>query len=285
MSKRNRAYNSIIKTLCYKVLDYLIIIHHIIYGKDRHCLSEWGQGSIRKQSSNVSQLALKEERKNQGAENRDEEKRGTEKEIEATVKTITEQISKVKLAISSRIVEDMPKEFSSSNDLNKIRNLFDSYSTDYRFAKGSIYYDYGVDVSILKQNQDTKKKGDSSGGKPKSIKADEFQHIEKLGKEDLLAGIGKCVLIDPGRRDLLCCMHEKSTVENKMIYRHTSNQKAIETKSRKLRKLRNNLKRAEVCSRAFPIPFQIFSCQQRQVCRVSSRKSRSHPSHESVLLK
>ncbi|KAG1043670.1 hypothetical protein G6F43_011606 [Rhizopus delemar] len=318
--------------------------------------------------------------KNQGAENRDEEKRGTEKEIEATVKTITEQISKVKLAISSRIVEDMPKEFSSSNDLNKIRNLFESYSTDYRFAKGSIYYDCkanplkhiksyyrlssmcealqnksfncfplrkgfipsymtidtyilnaqilknsiighldqevvwgavlnvtskaikpqgerkfmkfrgtiytdGVDVSILKQNQDTKKKGDSSGGKPKSIKADEFQHIEKLGKEDLLAGIGKCVLIDPGRRDLLCCMHEKSSVENKMIYRYTSNQKAIETKSRKLRKLRNNLKRAEVCSRAFPIPFQIFSCQQRQVCRVSSRKSQSHPSHESVLLK
>jgi hypothetical protein len=41
-------------------------------------------------------------------------------------------------------------------------------------------------------------------------------------------------------------MHEKSIVKNKMIYRYTSNQKAIETKFRKFRKLRNNLKRDEV---------------------------------------
>jgi hypothetical protein len=41
-------------------------------------------------------------------------------------------------------------------------------------------------------------------------------------------------------------MHEKSTVENKMIYRYTSNQKAIETKSRKFRNLRSNLKRDKV---------------------------------------
>ncbi|EIE86467.1 hypothetical protein RO3G_11178 [Rhizopus delemar RA 99-880] len=111
--------------------------------------------------------------------------------------------------------------------------------------RGTIYTD-GVGVSVLKQNYDTKKKGGSSGGKPNSIEADEFQYIEELGKEDLLAGVGKCVLIDPGRRDLLYCMHEKSTVENKMICRYTSNQKAIETKSRKFRKLRNNLKRDEV---------------------------------------
>jgi hypothetical protein len=110
--------------------------------------------------------------------------------------------------------------------------------------RGTIYTD-GVGVSVLKQNHNTKKKGGSSGGKSKPIKADEFQYVEKLGK-DFLAGVGKCVLIDPGRRDLLYCMHEKSTVENKMIYRYTSNQKAIETKSRKFRKLRNNLKRDKV---------------------------------------
>ncbi|KAG0867331.1 hypothetical protein G6F16_008848 [Rhizopus arrhizus] len=266
---------------------------------------------------------------------------GTEKEFAATVKTIIEQISKVKLAISSRNIENMPKEFFSSNDFDIIRNLFDSYSTDYRFVKGSIYYDCkanpvkhikayyrlssmcealqnkpfncfplrkgfipsymtsdtyilntqilkssiishldkevvwgavlgvtskamkpqgerksmkfrgtiytdGVGVSMFKQNYHTKKKGGSSGGKSKSIEADEFLCVERLGKEELLAGVGKCVLIDPGRRDLLCCMHEKSIVENKMIYRYTSNQKAIETKSRKFSKLRNNLKRDEV---------------------------------------
>ncbi|KAG1460897.1 hypothetical protein G6F46_006107 [Rhizopus delemar] len=224
---------------------------------------------------------------------------GTEKEIAATMKTIAEQISKVKLTISSRNIEDMLKKFLSSNDLDKIRNLFDSYSTDYRFAKGTIYYDCkanpikhikehyrlssmcevlqnksfncfplrkgfiplymmidtyilstqilknsiishldkevvwgavldvtskemkpqgekkvmkfrgtvytdGIGVSVLKQNYDTKKKSGSSGGKPKSIETDEFQYIEKLGKEDLLAGAGKGVLIDLGCRDLLC---------------------------------------------------------------------------------
>ncbi|KAG1136821.1 hypothetical protein G6F37_011741 [Rhizopus arrhizus] len=41
-------------------------------------------------------------------------------------------------------------------------------------------------------------------------------------------------------------MYEKNTAENKMIYRHTSNQKPIETKFRKFRKLRKNLKRDEV---------------------------------------
>ncbi|KAG1506564.1 hypothetical protein G6F52_011858 [Rhizopus delemar] len=117
--------------------------------------------------------------------------------------------------------------------------------------RGTIYTD-GVGVLVLKRNYDTKKKGGSSGGKPKSIELDEFQYIEKLGKEDLLAGADKCVLIDSGRRDLLCCMHEKSTVKNKMIYRCTNNQKAIEIKSRKSRKLRNNLKRDEA------IAFELF---------------------------
>ncbi|KAG1620233.1 hypothetical protein G6F46_002553 [Rhizopus delemar] len=72
----------------------------------------------------------------------------------------------------------------------------------YMKFRGTIYTD-GVGVSVLKQSYDTMKKGGSSGGKPNSIEADEFQYIEKLGKEDLLTGVGKCVLIDPGRRDLL----------------------------------------------------------------------------------
>ncbi|EIE83535.1 hypothetical protein RO3G_08240 [Rhizopus delemar RA 99-880] len=78
--------------------------------------------------------------------------------------------------------------------------------------RGTIYTD-GVGVSVLKQSYNTKKKGGSSGGKSKSIEAVEFQFVEKLGQEELLTGAGKCVLIDPGRRDLLYCMHEKSTVE------------------------------------------------------------------------
>ena len=74
-----------------------------------------------------------------------------------------------------------------------------------------------------------------------------------MGKEELLAGIGKCVLIDIGHRDLLYYMYEKNTAENKMIYRYTSNQKPIETKSRKFRKLRKNLKRDEVIAAEFSL--------------------------------
>ncbi|KAI7871601.1 hypothetical protein BDF14DRAFT_1719035, partial [Spinellus fusiger] len=61
-------------------------------------------------------------------------------------------------------------------------------------------------------------------------------------KEKLAVSIGKCVLIDPGRHDILYCMHEDSTVENKRTYRYTCNQGAIETRSRNFRKLHDNLK-------------------------------------------
>ncbi|KAG1147773.1 hypothetical protein G6F37_003687 [Rhizopus arrhizus] len=94
--------------------------------------------------------------------------------------------------------------------------------------RDTIYTD-GVIVSVLNQNYDTKKKYGSSGGKSKSIEADELQYVEKLGKEELLAGVGKCVLIDPGRRDLLY-----------------SAKKTIETKSIKSRKLMKNLEIDEV---------------------------------------
>ncbi|KAI7862470.1 hypothetical protein BDF14DRAFT_1855096 [Spinellus fusiger] len=48
-----------------------------------------------------------------------------------------------------------------------------------------------------------------------------ISHLDKdriWGKKELAASIGKCVLIDPGRRDVLYCMHEDSTVENKRTY-------------------------------------------------------------------
>lgn len=61
-----------------------------------------------------------------------------------------------------------------------------------------------------------------------------------------MAGVGKSVLIDPGRRDMLYCMHEESTIENRRTYRYTSNQRTIKTKSRKFKKLRENLKPDDV---------------------------------------
>ncbi|KAG1054545.1 hypothetical protein G6F43_003446 [Rhizopus delemar] len=53
----------------------------------------------------------------------------------------------------------------------------------------TIYTD-GIGVSILKQNYDTKKEGGISGEKRRPIEADEFQYIEKLGKEDCWLVLG-----------------------------------------------------------------------------------------------
>ncbi|GAA5794977.1 hypothetical protein HPULCUR_000327 [Helicostylum pulchrum] len=110
--------------------------------------------------------------------------------------------------------------------------------------RGMIYTD-GVGVSILKQNYDPRKRGGKKSKKQLEDK-DSFKYIEDLKKEDLLADVGKCVLVDPGRRDLLYCMHENSTSQTKMVYRYTSNQKGVETKSKKFRKLRNRFKPDEV---------------------------------------
>ncbi|KAI9253140.1 hypothetical protein EDC94DRAFT_642315 [Helicostylum pulchrum] len=62
------------------------------------------------------------------------------------------------------------------------------------------------------------------------------KYIENIPNEELLATKGKTVLIDPGRRDLLYCMHEDSS------YSYTRNQKVKELKSTKFRKLHQRFK-------------------------------------------
>ncbi|KAJ1770480.1 hypothetical protein IW140_004252 [Coemansia sp. RSA 1813] len=42
----------------------------------------------------------------------------------------------------------------------------------------------------------------------------EFEYIGLIGQDKPCAMGGNCVLIDPGRRDLLFCMHEYSSVGN-----------------------------------------------------------------------
>ncbi|KAI8091231.1 uncharacterized protein B0P05DRAFT_634361 [Gilbertella persicaria] len=109
--------------------------------------------------------------------------------------------------------------------------------------RGIIYTD-GIAVSILKQTFDSKKKG--SGGDMRNDKKieEDIAYIESLSQEKLRERTYKdnCVLIDPGRRDMLFCMHESSTVEKKRAYRYTKNQRNIETKTRKFMKLYERLK-------------------------------------------
>ena len=106
----------------------------------------------------------------------------------------------------------------------------------------------GVGFSIAKERSTRKRSIGRKRGKfkPKGKKArqEEFQYIHKLDPAQLPAN--NCVYIDPGRRDLLYCMHDDSTAEEPWLYRYTANQKDTETKSRKYRRLREDMKPEEV---------------------------------------
>ncbi|PHZ17170.1 uncharacterized protein RHIMIDRAFT_243278 [Rhizopus microsporus ATCC 52813] len=109
--------------------------------------------------------------------------------------------------------------------------------------QGMIQID-GIDVSVLKQNKESSK----GGTKRMCMKGeDECQYINKLTTRELQETINKCVFIDPGRRDLLYCMHERSKPNSKSdLYRYIINQRGKETKLRKFTKLRQNTKPEEV---------------------------------------
>ncbi|KAJ1991864.1 hypothetical protein GGI26_003757 [Coemansia sp. RSA 1358] len=68
------------------------------------------------------------------------------------------------------------------------------------------------------------------------------RYIHQVPKIDLAATSGKCVLIDPGRRDLLFRMHESNTPENPQTYRYIRNQKAKESRSTRFRRIRKKAK-------------------------------------------
>ncbi|KAJ1655248.1 hypothetical protein IWQ61_004964 [Dispira simplex] len=57
----------------------------------------------------------------------------------------------------------------------------------------------------------------------------DIKYIHDVPQSELRETEGKCVLIDPGRRDLLFCMHESSTTESWQQYLYTRCQRAEET--------------------------------------------------------
>ncbi|KAJ2498769.1 hypothetical protein GGH96_004053 [Coemansia sp. RSA 1972] len=72
------------------------------------------------------------------------------------------------------------------------------------------------------------------------------QYISELTQATLQSTVGRCVLVDPGRRDLLYMLHEKSTVEKKDVYRYTRNQQCRETHVAKYRKILQEVKKVDV---------------------------------------
>ncbi|KAG1491973.1 hypothetical protein G6F54_009637 [Rhizopus delemar] len=72
----------------------------------------------------------------------------------------------------------------------------------------------------------------------KKVDGNQTEHIEGLTQAELKSTEGKCVLIDPGRQDLMYCMKETSTVEEKQTLIFTKNNRS--KCSRHFRYLRKN---------------------------------------------
>ncbi|KAJ1663723.1 hypothetical protein EV178_004763 [Coemansia sp. RSA 1646] len=119
--------------------------------------------------------------------------------------------------------------------------------------EGSVQTD-GVSISIFKKRKAKKKTNKSTDQtsetktsdiastattktpktkKGKSKDKFEFEYIEAIDQDKLCAMEGNCVLIDPGRRDLLFCMHEYGSIGNPWLFRFTRNHKAKLTCSTK----------------------------------------------------
>jgi hypothetical protein len=70
---------------------------------------------------------------------------------------------------------------------------------------------------------------------------EEFQYITYPASRRALQNDHNCIVIDPGRRDILFCMHESSTADNPNVYRFTSNNLATDSSRRRYRKFREAL--------------------------------------------
>ncbi|KAI7884724.1 uncharacterized protein EV154DRAFT_427847 [Mucor mucedo] len=66
----------------------------------------------------------------------------SEEEIKAKVKSnIVEPATQLKLAISSRNINTVPKEFLDQKTMQHVMDIFSAYPETYKFKKDSIYYD------------------------------------------------------------------------------------------------------------------------------------------------
>jgi hypothetical protein len=106
------------------------------------------------------------------------------------------------------VVVDLKKKAFKDQGLNKSLRFQGTIETD------------GVGVSIIKQNTDTSRRM-ASINKKKNMFDDETEYIEGLTQAELKNTKGRCVLMDPGRRDLLYCMKETSTAKDKQTLVYT----------------------------------------------------------------
>jgi hypothetical protein len=146
--------------------------------------------------------------------------------------------------ILNHLILKNKKRFTGDNNHNVWKQVVDLNQKEFKNQgedrsmkfRGMIQTD-GVSISILKQNFE---KGGGTTTTDKVKDDNEFQYIEKLSKDELKKTDKKCILIGPGSRDLLYCMHELSLSAKKSTYRYTRNQRAKETKSTHFKRLQKN---------------------------------------------
>jgi hypothetical protein len=86
-----------------------------------------------------------------------------------------------------------------------------------------------------------------------------WRYIHELNQSKINETDGKCVLIDPNRRDLLYCMHETSTKEDPIKYRYTWNQQMKERDTRGIRKLYTKLTKVSPNRKQLTMELSILS--------------------------
>ncbi|KAI9366600.1 hypothetical protein BD770DRAFT_423433 [Pilaira anomala] len=127
------------------------------------------------------------------------------------------------IILNNRILKNsqrskLDKEYIWGKVLNLFSKPFKDQGLDSSMKfRGTIMTD-SIGISVIKQNFDMSK-GGTSNPKASLVEDEELKYIEQIPNEELRSTDGKCVFIDPGRRDLIFCMHEDSTVNNKKNYR------------------------------------------------------------------
>jgi hypothetical protein len=155
--------------------------------------------------------------------------------------TIDTEIAKHHLLEKNDYNKDSTKEDIWSNIVNFKRKPVKEQNDGLKF-QGTVFTD-SVRLSIVKQNYDTSRRGNARRQKENSANnKEEFRYIDDLSREEQNECVGKCVLIDLGRLNLLYCMHEDDDKVNKKTYRYTRNQRNVERRIRKFKKFREDLK-------------------------------------------
>lgn len=97
-----------------------------------------------------------------------------------------------------------------------------------------------IGTSIIKQNFSTTRKQLGEGSsRTNSADNDELRYVEALTRSRHEEIKGRCVLMDPNRRNLLYYMKKTSTVEDKNLFRYT--QVCRNKQARRFKKLRKRL--------------------------------------------